>query len=176
MKLKQIRQELTINVTPERMWEILSQYGDVSRFHAGVVESHRLDGNDNQAAPGCERVCHIVDMGLHITLKERIIEYQEGESYTYEVYEWKNFPLHKMLFGFQILHSDKPGVVLAINIDYKAKPGFITPLMAGKMRRLARDVLLGYKHFAETGEKRVPIKQLKAHYKDMAHVEVQYGR
>lgn len=175
MKLKKIRQKMTINVTPERMWEILSQYGDVSQFHAGVMESHKEPGSENFATPGCERVCHIIDMGLHITLKERIIEYNEGDSYTYEVYEWKNFPLRKMLFGFQILRTDKPYVVLAINIAYKAKPAFLTPLLAGKMRRLAGDVLLGYKHFAETGERRVPIKQLKTRYKAMAQAEVQYG-
>ena len=175
MKLKQIQQKIEINVTPERMWEILSQYGDVSHFHAGVVESHKEPGSGNQAAPGCERVCHIVDMGLHITLKERIVEFNEGDSYTYEVYAWKNFPLRKMLFGFQILRTDKPYVVLAINIAYKAKPAFLTSIMAGKMRRLAQDVLLGYKHFAETGERRIPIKQLKARYEAMAQTEVQYG-
>ena len=80
-----------------------------------------------------------------------------------------------MLFGFQILRTDKPFVVLAINIAYKAKPAFLTPLLAGKMRRLAQDVLLGYKHFAETGERRIPIKQLKARYAAMARTEVQYG-
>ena len=175
MKLKKIQKKIRINVTPERMWEILSQYGDVSQFHGGVMESHKEPGSENQAGHGCERVCHIVDMGLRITLKERIIEYNEGDSYTYEVYEWKNFPVRKMLFGFQILRTGKPYIVLAINIDYKARPAFLTPLMAGKMRRLARDVLLGYKHYAETGETRVPIKQLKAHYKTVAQAEVQYG-
>lgn len=175
MKLKEIRQKMVINVTPERMWEILSQYGDVSQFHAGVVESHKQPGSENLAAPGCERVCHIVDMGLPITLKERIIEYNEGDSYTYEVYEWKNFPLRKMLFGFQILRTNKPYVVLAINIAYKAKPAFLTPLLVGKMRRLSRDVLLGYKHYAETGQSRVPIKQLRSRYTASMQAEVQYG-
>lgn len=175
MKLKQIKEKMAIHVTPERMWEILSQYGDVSQFHGGVMESHKVPGSENQAAPGCERVCHIVDMGLHITLKERIVDYHEGDSYTYEVYEWKNFPLRKMLFGFQILRTDKAYVVLAINIAYRAKPAFLTPLMANKMRRLARDVLLGYKHYAETGEKRIPIRKLKTRYKAIAQSEVQYG-
>ena len=175
MKLKQIQQKMKINVTPERMWEILSQYGDVSQFHAGVVESHKIAGSHNKAAQGCERVCHIVDMGLQITLKERIIEFNEGDSYTYEVYEWKNFPLHKMLFGFRILRTDKPYVVLVIDIAYKAKPAFLTPLIAWKMRRLANDVLLGYKHYSETGEVRVPIKKLKARYKALEQAEVQYG-
>lgn len=175
MKLKRIQQQMKIDVSPERMWEILSRYGDVSGFHAGVEISYNEEGSNNEAGPGCERVCHIVDMGLHITLKERIVDYVEGDSYTYEVYEWKNFPLSKMLFGFQIIRTGYPYVQLAINIDYRAKPGFLTHLLAGKMRRLAKDVLLGYKHFAETGERRVPIKQLKNRYKDRSQPEVQYG-
>jgi hypothetical protein len=175
MKLKNIHQQMQIEVTPETMWAILSQYGDVSRFHGGVVESHKEAGSENKASPGCERMCNIVDLGLHITLKERIVNYVEGESYQYEVYEWKNFPIRKMLFGFRIFSTEKAGTVLAIDIDYKAKPAFLTPLMAGKMRRLAGDVLLGYKHYAETGEMRVPIKKLKTRYKTRLQTEVQYG-
>jgi hypothetical protein len=157
------------------VWEILSQYGDVSGFHAGVVESHREEGNENAASLGCERVCNIVDMGLKITLKERIVDFVEGRSYRYDVYEWKNFPIRKMTFGFTILGGEPPCTTLAIDIDYEARPAFLTPLMAGKMRRLARNVLLGYKHYTETGERRVPIKALKARYKKMERLEAQYG-
>lgn len=175
VKLKHIHSEMRIRTTPERMWEILSQYGDVSAFHAGVQESHKVEGSDNKASLGCERVCNIVDMGLAITLNERIIEYDEGKSYQYEVYEWKNFPIQKMLFGFTIVGTDATHTTLAIDIEYKAKPAFLTPLMAGKMRRLATDVLLGYKHFTETGEQRVPIKKIKARYKLTGKMEEQYG-
>lgn len=175
MKLKLIHQEMQIQATPETMWTILSQYGDVSRFHGGVVESHKEAGSGNEASLGCERVCNIVDLGLHITLKERIVNYVEGESYQYEVYEWKNFPIQKMLFGFRIISTDKANTVLALDIEYKAKPAFLTPLMAGKMRKLAGDVLLGYRHYAETGELRVPIKELKARYRIQPQAEVQYG-
>jgi hypothetical protein len=175
MKLKKIHQEMQIQTSSEKMWNILSQYGDISRFHGGVVESHKEQGSEDVASLGCERICNIVDLGLHITLKERIVDYVEGESYQYEVYEWKNFPIKKMLFGFKINKINEVSTLLAIDIDYKAKPAFLTPLMAGKMKRLARDVLLGYKHYAETGEMRVPIKKLKSKYKSQFQTEVQYG-
>lgn len=175
MKLKKIHQEIQIQVERGEMWTVLSQYGDVSNFHAGVVKSYKVEGSENKAALGCERVCKIVDLGLHITLKERIVDFVDGESYKYEVYEWKNFPIQKMLFGFRILRSMPSHTVLGIDIEYKAKPALLTPLMAGKMRKLARDVLLGYKHYAETGETRVSIKELKAKYKTLPYAEVQYG-
>ena len=175
MKLKHIHRELQIKATPERMWEVLSQYGDVSSFHSGVVESHAVTGSGNTAAEGCERVCNIVDMGMKIMLKERIVNFVEGKSYQYEVYEWKNFPLRKMYFGFTISNRSATHATLAIDIDYKAKPAILTPLMAGKMRSLADDVLIGYKHYTETGQKRVPIKQLKKQYKAMGEQQVQYA-
>ncbi|MGD8590364.1 MAG: hypothetical protein PVG22_16185 [Chromatiales bacterium] len=80
-----------------------------------------------------------------------------------------------MLFGFTILDRTREQTTLAIEIEYKAKPVFLTPLMAGKMRRLAHDVLLGYKHFIEAGEKRIPIKKLRKHYRNMEQLAVQYG-
>lgn len=165
MKLRNIHEEMLINVTPEKMWQILSHYGDVSNFHAGVEESHSIEGNINKAEMGCERECNIVDMGLKIQLKERIVNYQEGIGYQYDVYEWKNFPLRKMLFGFTISEGVQGKAILRIDIDYKAKPAFLTPLMAWKMRALVHDVLLGYKHFTETGEKRTPIKLLRMQHR-----------
>ena len=175
MRLKNIHDKIHINATPERMWQVLSQYGEVSNFHAGVKESYHVEGNSNEASLGCERVCNIVDMGLKIVLKERIINFVEGEGYQYEVYEWKNFPLRKMLFGFSIKQGPQESTILRIDLDYKAKPAFLTPLMAGKMRRLVKDVLLGYKHYAETGEKRTPIKSLRKKYRMQTSSVLQHG-
>ena len=175
MKLKNIHEEIKIQASPEQMWKVISQYGDVSNFHAGVVKSYKTGDSSNQASLGCERVCEIVDLGLNITLKERIVDFVEGKSYKYEVYEWKNFPLRRMLFGFTIVEISPNQTVLAVDIEYKAKPAILTPLMAGKMRSLARDVLLGYKHYAETGEIRVPIKALRTRYKTHQFGEVEYG-
>ena len=95
MKLKIIHQEIKVKVTAEEMWNILAQYGDVSRFHGGVVESRKEPGSENTASLGCERVCNVVDLGLHITLKERIVDFVAGKSCRYEVYEWKNLLFKK---------------------------------------------------------------------------------
>lgn len=174
INLKNIHQEIKIDADSHHTWLALSKYGDVSKFHAGVEKSYPETGNHNTAALGCERICEIRDLGLQITLKERIIDYKEGCSYKYEVYEWKNFPLRQMFFTFKIVHSTASQTVLALDIDYKAKPAFLTPLMAGKMNRLAKSILLGYKHHVETNEFRTPIKQLKSRYKSGDFVGAQY--
>lgn len=175
MASKRIHCEIPIEASPEKVWDILSEYGNVSAFHGAVVESHSVEGSGDIASLGCERVCNIVDMGLKITLKERIVDYEEGRSYRYEVYDWRNFPIQKMLFGFTILGATSRHTQLAIDIEYLARPALLTPLMAGKMRRLARDVLLGYKHYTETGERRVPVRDLKARYRVGDRLETPYG-
>ena len=175
MAARHVHSQMFIRTTPERMWEILSHYGDVSSFHSGVRRSFSEDGSDDRAAAGCERVCNIVDMGMNITLKERIVDYVEGRSYRYEVYEWKNFPISCMQFGFRITDATPGHVTLTIDIDFEARPSLLTVLMLGKVRRLARDVLLGYKHFAETGERRVPSRQLKERYREHARLALQLG-
>jgi len=175
MKLKNIHAEVSINVTPEQMWKVLSRYGDVSQFHGGVRESHPEGESTPAASLGCERVCNIVDMGLQIQLKERIVDYVEGVSYAYDVYEWKNFPVQAMRFGFALREISPNSTTLVLDIDYRAKPAWLTPLLAPKMKKLARDILLGYKHFAETGEKRVPLKALKQRYSKPISKEMQFG-
>ncbi len=40
---------------------------------------------------------------------------------------------------------------LKIDINYKASPETLTSIMTSKMRQLIKDILLGYKHYAETG-------------------------
>jgi len=167
MNLKNIYEEMPIDVTPEQVWQVLSVYGDVSSFHGGVDNSHKVEGSVNQAKIGGERVCNIIDMGLKIQLKERIIDYQEGVGYQYEVYEWKNFPLRKMFFKFSMRESFDGHTLLRLDIDYKAKPAILTSIMAWKMRILIHDVLLGYKHYTQTGEKKVPIRTLRKKYKSL---------
>lgn len=165
MLLKNINEELPINVSTSEMWRVLSQYGDVSKFHAGVKESITVEGSTSTVEMGGERICNIVDMGLKIQLKERITHLDEGKSYRYEVYEWKNFPLSQMFFKFSIRESEEGFSLLRLDIDYLAKPKALTPLMAWKMRALTHDILLGYKHHTETGEFNIPIKQLRNRYR-----------
>lgn len=74
-------------------------------------------GSENAASLGCERVSRIVDMGSRITLKEGIVDYEEGRSYRYEVYEWSNFPIEKMQFGFTARGVVAAPRILALDIE-----------------------------------------------------------
>ena len=164
-KMKNVHYEMLINASAKDVWNVVCRYGDVAQFHGGVEKTTSVNDSPIEAQLGADRVCDIHDMGMHIVLKEKIIEFKEGESYRYEVYETKNFPVKALFFEFSIRKQNENNTFLRLDIDYKGKPAFITPLLKPKMQKLTRDVLLGYKEYIETGSQNVPIKDLRRKYK-----------
>ena len=165
MNLTNVHYEMLMNAPAEKVWDVVRRYGDVAQFHAGVEKTTSVNDSPVEAQLGADRVCDIHDMGMHIVLKEKIIDYKEGKSYRYEVYETKNFPVQALFFEFSLRKHDEKSTYLRLDIDYKGKPAFITPFLKPKMQKLTRDVLLGYKEHIETGSQNVPIKELRKKYK-----------
>ncbi len=165
MSLTNVHCQMLINASAEDVWSVVCRYGDVAQFHGGVERTTSVNESPIKAQLGADRVCDIHDMGMHIILKEKIIEFKEGESYRYKVYETKNFPVKALFFEFSIQKHNENNTYLRLDIDYKGKPAFITPFLKPKMQKLTRDVLLGYKEHIETGSQNVPIKDLRKKYK-----------
>lgn len=161
VRLTAITTKIEIDATHDKVWNALSQYGDVSNFHAGVVLSVPSKGSTNKAELGAVRVCDVLDGKRKIQFTERITEFKEGSCYRYEVYEWKNFPLKIIFFGFEVEKLSENKSVLALTINYRLSPGFMTNLMKWKIRKFEKDILTGYKNHIETGKKNVPIAELK---------------
>ena len=161
VKLTEVKTSINIDSSSEKTWEVLSHYGDVSTFHGGVEKSVNHSGSTNKAALGAERTCDILDGKKEVVLKERITEYKEGSHYRYEVFDWKNFPLKMMFFGFSVKKIKHDRSQLHLIINYRLKPGFMTNMMKWKIRKLEREILLGYKHYIETGERNTPIQLLE---------------
>jgi Polyketide cyclase / dehydrase and lipid transport len=159
--LTAVKSEIAIDATAGEIWDALTRFGDVSSFHAGVDLSTAGDDFGDEAALGSERTCVVKDGRRVITLHERITEYEEGECYRYEVFDWKNFPLQVMFFGFEIEEKTDGGRSLSLVQNYRLKPGVLTGLMKWKIRQQQRTILLGYKHYVETGENNVPIKDIE---------------
>ena len=163
IKLTKVITSIKINAPKEKTWEALSHYGDVSTFHAGVEKSVNHSGFTNIAALGVERTCNILDGKKEVILKEKITEYQDGKYYRYQVFEWKNFPLKVMFFGFSVADISNARSKLTLVINYRLKPGFLTSLMKWKIKKMEKDILIGYKNYIETGKRNVPIQTLKKH-------------
>ncbi len=161
VKLTEVTTIINISASSEKVWEVLSHFGDVSTFHSGVEKSVSNHGSPNVAGLGVERTCDILDGKREVVLKEKITEYEEGSHYRYEVFEWKNFPLKIMFFGFKVSKIANSQSELSLTINYRLKPGFMTNLMKWKIKNLEKTVLTGYRHFIETGKKNTPIKVIE---------------
>jgi len=169
IKLTAVTTTLDIDASREKVWEVLSQYGNVSSFHFGVEKSYAGESSNDAACLGAERTCLVRDGKTEITLVEKITEYTEGHCYRYQVFEWKNFPMKMMFFGFSIEENKNGSTTLSLTQNYRLKPGFITGLMKWKIRKMQRRILLGYKHFIETGEANLPEQDIlaKAKYRSI---------
>lgn len=157
VRLTAVRSEIPIDAPAGDIWQALSRYGDVAAFHAGVEQSTPGINSSDQAEWGAERTCVVKDGNRVVTLHERITEFRDGECYRYEVFDWNNFPIQVMFFGFEIVEKPGGNRFLVLIQNYRLKPGFLTNLMKWKIRRQQRTILLGYKHYIETGARNVPI-------------------
>jgi len=166
MKLTEIYYEVTVNTSPQKAWEVLSSYGDVASFHTGVKSSQALNGSSTIAGPGADRECIIPNGRKDIVVHEKITDFREGESYTYDVYSWVNFPLSRMHNTFGVKRDNAGRTVIYQRTQFRLKPGFLTGIMKGKLRSGAREGLIAYKHFMETGERNADMKALKKKYKN----------
>lgn len=169
MKLAATEAEVPVNATLDEAWKVLTQkYIDVDEVFLGIVESGGLDGLP-ETGNGAARYCDINFKKREIKVKEKIVNWQEADQqkeYMYDVYEFKNFPMKKMYNVWGVKESN--GQVLIYNkVYYKMKPGIMTGLMRGQMKKLAVNGVLSYKHYLETGEGNVASKELLEKYKHL---------
>jgi hypothetical protein len=158
MKLTRIEYEVPVDAPAEAAWNALARFVDVAQFHPGVLESSAI--GDQIHGVGARRVCLLPDK---VTVHECIIDWKDGSHYTYDVYDWKNFPLRKMLATFGV-RSNGASTRLYQVVEFRLSPAILTPLLKGKLKRSIREVLLGYKHFVETNEHRPDRRALRKRY------------
>ena len=160
-KIKIIEYETIVDVTPQKAWEVLADYVNVGEFHGGVQSSHII-GNTAQGVGG-DRFCQI---DKKVSVKERITTWKEGEYYIYEVYEWENFPLKRMYNSFGVKVNSEGKTVIYSTINYRLTNWFMEMIAKGKLKKSARDGILWYKDYMETGVKNRSLKELRKKYKN----------
>lgn len=167
MKLKTVEYEVIVNVTPEKAWEVFVNYGNVGNIHSGVQKSTSLNESGNEAVIGCERECILPNGKKTILVRERIVDISKGNYYKYEVYEWERFPLKKMFVTYGVKTNSKGETIIYQKNEFRLKPKLLTGLMKGKMRNGARESLIAYKHYMETGEENTDMTILKKKYENL---------
>ena len=167
MKLTEVNYDVPIAASAETTWSVLARYGDVGDFIGVVAASRPLNGSSNTAQMGAERHCDLPGGRRMIEVSERIIAFNEGESYTYDVFDWKNFPLAKMEIKFGVRGAGPNKSILYQRNRFRLRPALLGIVAKGKLRNGMRDALLAYKNMIETGEGNVDAKTLSKKYRDL---------
>lgn len=162
--MKILSDEIIILDSPEKTWEALAKFGNVSHFLSTIDEGSALNGSMNHAVIGAERESIIPKSITNIIQKERIIELVEGAYYTYEVYESENFPMKKMYVTYGVKLDNEGNTVLYGITEYKMNSGLVTRMMKGKLSKGNMDSLIAYKYYIENGEENTDIESLRRRY------------
>ena len=92
-----------INASKEQVWEVLADLGAIYKWNPGVSKSYLTSGLAQ--GDGAERHCDLGTKGDF--LKERALDWREGEGFKTEVYD-TNLPLKPNGVTFS-LQSDGAG-------------------------------------------------------------------
>ena len=144
-----ITKEVEINAPKAKVWSVLADIGAVEKYNPVVTKSYST--SENKQGLGASRHCDLLPMG---SVEEKIVEWDEGESYKIEIFEGKAIPF-KGTGKFELTENGK-----STNVKMTFEPdmgngifgkimGF---MMKEKMNKMITGVVIGLKHHLETDE------------------------
>ena len=164
-QLNYVSYQMPIYSSQRTVWDALQKFGEIASFHDNVVSSGYINDTEDFKI-NCERYCEFQpQMGRIPIVKEKIIAIDSGVSYLIHFYEFENFPMNHMYIEFCIDEDFNLNNNVKASCWYQSKPKILTKLFTNKMRQTLKEILLGYRHYIETGEKNVDMKHLKKEYK-----------
>ena len=151
MQKTRIAHEVAIDAPKQKVWEVLSDFGNVYRTSPNIIKSYLT--SDQKQGVGTTRHCDFTSMGAQV--EERITEWNDGESIKIDIYERKNMPMVADMKAVFTLKSDGDNTVLSGIFEYQMSNSIgslINRLTMRKMNERAWvSFLAGIKHYVETG-------------------------
>ncbi len=167
-KFHVLYKEIEINKTVDETWnEVAINFIKIDEVVKSVDSTRCLSG-DTTYGLGTKRQCFLKYQGKDIQIKEEIIKYigkGNQREFTYDVYDAPKIPLKNYVTW--IVRKDENGkVYLGTAFVFRANLAFLTGVVAKKLQKDGglRDGILAYKHFLETGEKKVKPEKLRELY------------
>lgn len=162
--MTQIHLERRIHAPKERVWEVLANFSGVSLYNPSVPNSYTL--NAQHTGLGAERRCEFDAEGSKF-IDERIIGWQEGQSYDVEIFDGNQIPPVKNLVATLAVQELGNDSIVSFTFSYTPKFGPIGILMnifmlQRLMTRVGNGILAGLDHYVTTGETVSSFSILKA--------------
>lgn len=142
----------SMNVTAERVWEVIADYPNVHHYHP-LVDNVDLRSSTERGV-GASRVCNFYD---NTSVAEEVTDWQEGKSFTVELSEF-SLPVKSATatMNVEATGANRSEVAIAMELTPKfgALVGWLmgTVVMRPLMRKTFKQVLAGLEHHAATGE------------------------
>ena len=169
-KFHVLHQEVEINASVDAVWdEVAGNFVNSGEIAASINASRCLTG-DLTTGVGAERFLDFDFQGTRVQAKERIVAYRacgDNREFTYDVYDSKGSPLTVKVYSTWIVRKSEDGkTYLGTAFIFRANLAFLTGLIGRQLAKSGslRTGLLAYKHYLETGEKRVDSAKLNERY------------
>ena len=139
---------ICIEASKARCWEVLADIENIPQWSEAVITAKSVISGF--AGVGAERVC---ELSNNITIKEKWIEWNEGESYTYVGF---NLPLIKFAQNTWSLIEKEGKTYLTTESQVEFKGGvfgrILEPIMKMMSAKMGANALAALKYLIETGE------------------------
>ena len=144
--IKSINATISINASKSDVWQIWSKFTNVADYIAMIPKSYGI--GDKESGLGSCRRC---DISEKMQVDERITAWNEGNSFSMEVYESTGLPLDIMEVDFSVQKIDNNTTQASMAIRYKMKSIMKFLPTNILLRKQAEDHLKGLKHHIESG-------------------------
>ncbi|MDH4309233.1 MAG: SRPBCC family protein [Acidimicrobiia bacterium] len=149
--MRKVLATVEIDAPAEKVWEVLADFGNVQVFNPNVSRSY-LTGTQ-PGGEGATRHCDLAVAGASI--EERIVAWEEGRSYTIDIYDGVRNPFAKAVGTLTVDPIDESRSVAGMTIEWKGKGGVLSGLLdrglVAQNRKAVTRLLAGLKHHVETG-------------------------
>lgn len=169
-KFHVLHEEVVIDRTVEEVWkEVAGNFVHSGKIAQSINSSHCLSGDLTEGL-GAERYLNIDFQGKTVEVKERIIDFRacgDNREFTYDVFETKGFPLKVKTYNTWIVRKGEDGkTYLGTVFIFRAGIAILSGILGKSLKKSGslRTGLLTYKHYLETGEKKVADEKLDALY------------
>ena len=153
-------QQVAIDASKEKVWEILADFSGVANWAPTITESRST--TEANGGVDAERSCEHEKMG---TIYERIVAWEDGRSLSYDVTKGLPFPMKSLNNIWSVdAAGDNAMVSVAMEFHMGLGPlGVLPALMAKRLMRKEIQVsLAGLKQYVETSEVVTTTKDLAA--------------
>jgi ribosome-associated toxin RatA of RatAB toxin-antitoxin module len=153
MAMTKFTKTIQVNSEKVKVWDILSNLGDVYKFNPNVSSSHY--STEKKEGIGAARVCELIPSGK---ILETVVYWEDGKGFSLDIEPIEKAPPIKDFKGhFQIESLGANHTEVSATMDYKMKfgpLGYLMDLMMvkSKMEDNIDKLLNGLKAFAEQPE------------------------